>query len=374
MVSDEFNDVRILPSITGWQESRDSYGFSVIVRLGVRFGLLVLLLQILTVTGFARSVTEYHLRVRQAITALDTLGQHDESESETVRTARIRDTLAGIRTALPMTENVELGDVEVGVDNSWLHRDLDTYEKTPATRTEVLARTLERLRALEQRLAEFDKTANKTGDKSESNKKLTEILSRPEYVGHANNQSALTRLLNDFVKWLEQFFPKPKQFSPGRAMWVSRIAQVLVVVLALGVIAYVLKTFAPRLLAGRGRKKKAKEGPRIVLGETLEPDESAGDILAEAEALARRGELRAAIRKAYIALLVELGDRKILSLAQHKTNRDYLRAVREVEPLHSNVKQLTDSFERHWYGFALATDADWTSFRDRYKRALQELN
>jgi BMFP domain-containing protein YqiC len=371
LVSDDFNIVRILPSITS---KRNVRSHSEIVRLGVRCGLLVLLLQLFGAAGSAKSVTEYHLRVRQAITALDTIEPHDESESETVRTARIGDTLAGIRTALPKTENVEMGDVEVAVDNSWLHRDLDTYEKTPATRAEVLARTLERLRALEQRLAEFDKTATKTADKSESNKKLNEILSRPEYAGNANNQSALTRLLNDFMKWLERFLPKPKQFSPGRAMWVSRIAQVLVVLLALGVIAYVLRQFAPRLLAGRGRKKKAKERPRIVLGETLEPDESAGDILAEAEALARRGELRAAIRKAYIALLVELGDRKILSLAQHKTNRDYLRAVREVEPLHSNVKQLTDSFERHWYGFALATDADWASFRDRYKRALQELN
>ena len=87
--------------------------------------------------------------------------------------------------------------------------------------------------------------------------------------------------------------------------------------------------------------------------------------------LARRGELRAAIRKAYIALLVELGDRKILSLAQYKTNRDYLRAIRELQPLYQNVKQLTDSFERHWYGFAHATENDWMVFRSAYEQALR---
>ena len=106
------------------------------------------------------------------------------------------------------------------------------------------------------------------------------------------------------------------------------------------------------------------------MGEKLEPDQSAVDLLAEAEALAQRGELRAAIRKAYIALLVELGERKIISLAQHKTNRDYLGAVRDRESLYTYVKQLTDSFERHWYGFANATDADWHAFRDGYKQAL----
>ena len=49
-------------------------------------------------------------------------------------------------------------------------------------------------------------------------------------------------------------------------------------------------------------KKKTTQKARIVLGEKLEPDQSASDLLSAAEALARRGELRAAIRKAYIAL------------------------------------------------------------------------
>ncbi len=96
--------------------------------------------------------------------------------------------------------------------------------------------------------------------------------------------------------------------------------------------------------------------------------------MSEAEALARRGELRAAIRRAYIALLVEMGDRKIISLAQYKTNRDYLRAVREIEPLYGNVKQLTDSFELHWYGLAQATETDWLAFRSAYNQSAAAVN
>jgi hypothetical protein len=123
-------------------------------------------------------------------------------------------------------------------------------------------------------------------------------------------------------------------------------------------------------MRGRKAKKKEKDTARIVLGERLEPDQSARDLLSEAEALARRGEVRAAIRKAYIALLVELGDRRIISLAQYKTNRDYLRSVRAVEPLYGDVKELTDSFERHWYGLTQATETDWLAFRSAYKQAL----
>jgi hypothetical protein len=35
------------------------------------------------------------------------------------------------------------------------------------------------------------------------------------------------------------------------------------------------------------------------------------------------------------------------------------------------VKQLTDSFERHWYGFAHATENDWMAFRSAYELALR---
>jgi Domain of unknown function (DUF4129) len=81
--------------------------------------------------------------------------------------------------------------------------------------------------------------------------------------------------------------------------------------------------------------------------------------------------LRAAIRKTYIALLVELGDRNVISLAQHKTNRDYLSQVRNAPTLYSNMSGLTERFERHWYGFASASQADWQEFRAGYNATLQ---
>jgi hypothetical protein len=106
----------------------------------------------------------------------------------------------------------------------------------------------------------------------------------------------------------------------------------------------------------------------------LQPEATATDLLAEAEALARNGDLRAAIRKGYIALLVELGDRNVISLAQYKTNRDYLRAVTNRPQIHSPLKKLTESFERHWYGFVQATPDDWQNFRTGYREALQTGN
>ncbi len=108
-----------------------------------------------------------------------------------------------------------------------------------------------------------------------------------------------------------------------------------------------------------------------MLGEQLEPEDPSIGLLAEADALARRGELRAAIRKAYIAMLVELGDRKVIALAQHKTNRDYLRDVRKRRELYQNMNGQTNNFERHWYGFQEADETDWNEFKDGYQKAVK---
>ena len=106
------------------------------------------------------------------------------------------------------------------------------------------------------------------------------------------------------------------------------------------------------------------------MGEKLAADENAQTLFDEAEALARNGNLRGAIRKGYIALLCELSDRKIIGLAQHKTNRDYLRDVRKKDELYRNMNGLTTSFERHWYGFDDANENDWQEFKQIYQKAV----
>ena len=207
-------------------------------------------------------------------------------------------------------------------------------------------------------------------NKEQAKAKLESILARPEYVSQAKGPNALTRVLQDFFRWLQKLLPKPKSPQSGGPGWLTQVAQIIVLLIAFFVIGYVIKILLTRFKRSGKIKTSKKPEPRIVLGERLEPEETATDLLSEAEALALRGELRAAIRKAYIALLVELGDRKLISLAQHKTNRDYLNSLRNLPPLHSRMRGLTESFERHWYGFAEATPNDWQDFRAGYLAAL----
>jgi hypothetical protein len=342
-------------------------------RSALRFLFAATVLLLLAQVVSAIPVSDYHRRIRQVVTALDSLAQSDETESVATYETRDVQTVASVRTLLPQTESVDWNGTSFSVDNSWLHQELDRFSADrSAGRYDLLRRTTERLKAIDERITEIEKpTSGTMGNKTDERRKLAEILQRPEYARKIEQKSALSRLIDRFFKWLQSLFPKPEPISSGSASVISKTAQIFVIALALGVLAFVLKLFLPRMLRSRRPKKKAKAKARIVLGERLEPDQSALDLLSEAEALARRGELRAAIRKAYIALLVELGDRKIISLAQYKTNRDYLHAVRQVEPLYGNVKQLTDSFERHWYGLAQATETDWLAFRSAYEQALR---
>lgn len=324
-------------------------------------------------TVHAIPITEYQKQIRQALTALETLTQIDEGEDTAAFDQRSLETINGMRNLVPVTQTVEWRGESFKTDNAWLHQDLNQYARLmKPERAELMGIITERLWALEEQIIELQKPgAGKNPTKAEASRKLAEILQRPEFAHQVKEESAATRLLKRFLEWLRNLLPKPKPFSPGGAAWLNKIALAVIILLALAVIVYVLKLFLPRMLREGRPSKKTKKQARIVLGEKLEPDQSATDLLSEAEALARRGELRAAIRKAYIALLVELGDRKIISLAQYKTNRDYLRAVREIQPLYGDVKQLTESFEQHWYGLVQATESDWTAFRTAYQHALR---
>lgn len=326
----------------------------------------------------AISLKEYRERLHTAGTTLIPLTyNHGESESEGPE--QFGAALQSARGTLPPTLAVESPSGSVKVDNSWFEFALGQIEKMAPTeeRRKFLLETIERLSALEAKVEEVERAQAGTAQSRDAEKaRLAEILRRKEYSPAAKaEKTAARRLWERFVNWfsdlIDKLFPKMQPLSSGPSAIIGLIARIVVIGLAVGLLAFVLWKFIPRLLrnAGRGKKKEKREA-RVVLGEKLEADQTSADLWAEAEKLARGGNIRAAIRKGYIALLCELGDRKVLGLAQHKTNRDYLTDVRERRGLYDEMRQLTNSFENHWYGFAPATEQDWTAFRSRYNQAL----
>ena len=323
----------------------------------------------------AATLADYGHRVSQAIAVTQQLQAAYDDEDPSLSDSLVINSVAQIREHLPIKETVVFNGQSVVVDNTWLHDALRDYEKTNGSKTqrvEALARIEERLRALSERVEEMQRGQPAARDKDSDKGKLAEILRRPDFNKPvAADGGALSRLWQRLLRWLSGLIGKPKPLAPSGSPFISGLLQIVIVVICVGGLALLIWKLAPRYLKNRRATKKPKREARIVLGERLEPDQTSADLLAQAELLARNGDLRAAIRKAYIALLCELADRKILSLAQYKTNRDYLNSVRERTRLHRSMRQLTSSFELHWYGFRPAAESDWNEFRSGYQEALR---
>lgn len=326
----------------------------------------------------AASLEDYRARVLKATDAMEELHWAFDDTDDTASAeflAREAKTIADVRAALPATEKIEGAGAAFDVDNRWLHGELDLYAKIAAderdARDDVLYRLAQRLRALATQLTEAANAGTAARDKEAEKGRLQSILRRPEYNQQAAEDTAFERFKKQVREWLNSLIPKSRPLNQGTASTFSFIARVFVFALTAAVIIFVIWKYGSLLLPRNRAKKKSLAEARIVLGERLAPGQTPAGLISEAEALARAGDLRGAIRKAYIAVLFELGERRILRLAAHKTNRDYLSVIRrERAALYDDMQPLTLNYERHWYGFAPATDADWHDFRSRCNKTV----
>ena len=178
-----------------------------------------------------------------------------------------------------------------------------------------------------QKVAELQTATATTQTKDAEKQKLAEILRREEYqTQQPEGESLFQKWKRQILEWLARMFPRlsiPQEPSGSGSL--GLILQVLLyLALAVG-LGYLIFRILPFFSGRFGSRKRSSKSERVILGERIGDDQSAHDLFAEAEMLARNGELRLAIRKGYVALLCELSDRKVIGLARHKTNRDYLR-------------------------------------------------
>ncbi|MDQ2746349.1 MAG: hypothetical protein M3T96_03710 [Acidobacteriota bacterium] len=327
--------------------------------------------------AFAATFAEYRAAVKDSRLLIQNLLDPDtEDESFDDFEKLERETLRKIRTQIPAAEKIEWQNVTIETDNRWLTEKLDKFEKTPQTddrRWNILTEVGERLAAIERQLGELEKQTAATQTKDEDKRKLAEILRREEYQKPAEKQESLIeKIERKIVELLARFFPRPN-ITPSVADGFSSfsfVLQILLYALILGIIAFVVYRFAPFFAKRLKNSKRGEQSERVILGERLAADATARSLFAEAEDLARSGDLRGAIRQGYIALLCDLSDREIVRLSRHKTNRDYLRDVRRRDELCRSLNNLTLNYERHWYGFDEAQTIDWEDFKTGYQRAV----
>jgi len=329
----------------------------------------VILFVCFAASTFAASVDDYQRRIRLA----------DEKAEELIQSAAApawkRERAAELLTLLPETETIDWPGGALETENGWLMDVVGDYYKeitTPRGKV-VLIGISERLKAIDKSINEINSVAAAARSKDEDKQKLAEILRREEYQKPVQkDESLIQKWINKLLEWLASVWPSPSlpAEASNAAAPLKSVLQVLIYAAVIALLGFLIYKFAPYIARRFGSETKESRGDRVILGERISAEESAHDLFSEAEQLALRGDLRGAIRKGYLAALCELSDRKLIQLARHKTNRDYLRDVRGRSELHQNMSGLTGAFESNWYGLRDSEQQDWEDFRNGYRRTI----
>jgi large-conductance mechanosensitive channel len=313
------------------------------------------------------TVGEYAARLVRAKQAID-----EVIEQESPAPALV-ERMNAVKRLLPAREEVESGGSIVRVDNAWLHEAADSVIKNAdgdiEQRHSMLREMADRLVNLQQRVKESQNQVASTSQDQRA--RLESILARAEYQPEEKRESIVQRwirkLKEDILRLLERLFGgSSARDAPGSAAGLVVVVRILILLLVVAALVFGVIKLAQRW----ERRRKSKEEPetREVLGEEIAEDSTAADLLARAAELARQGEYRRAIRRAYIALLIELEQRDKLRLHRSKTNRDYLDALRAEQRIYPPFSAMTNSFERVWYGEQRATAEQFNDFVALYRK------
>ncbi|MDF1561461.1 MAG: hypothetical protein P1V51_00375 [Deltaproteobacteria bacterium] len=206
---------------------------------------------------------------------------------------------------------------------------------------------------------------------------LTEVLARPEFQRETRarltgreleeepekRETWLSRLLERFFDWLEELFERdPKErdeplwdgpLLPANLSWLLWAALLTVAGVGIGVaVVRALGATEEELEEELGSASEREEEEDEVRGPQYDALSRAPDAwLAEADALAARGELREALRAAYLALLGILDRAGHIAYRSEQTNWEHVRGFDGPEVARKRFHELTYSFERSWYGF-----------------------
>jgi hypothetical protein len=186
------------------------------------------------------------------------------------------------------------------------------------------------------------------------------ILSRPEFVElEGDDGKDVDALLRQLLEWLiEQGQQQNAELEPpfSLPMPPAWIFIAIGAVLLLSVVGYLFVT-----RGGKREKKKARAGPEA--SEVDDPRERAPEAhLDDAAVLAGQGRFRDALRSLYLATLVALDRRRLITFDPSRTNWHYLRQLpRDARRL--DFSRFTRLFDHKWYGEEPTTEEDYRECR-----------
>ena len=189
-------------------------------------------------------------------------------------------------------------------------------------------------------------------NEQEIRKTVDQILSRREFQHKEKNPIAqmINQIWESILEWVRGLFKnrqpqRQSRFNPNQfSQNVELILKIALIVLAAVVLFIVIRLVIKRIyLPGKMKKSKIPKAH-----EFLENPESA---LEKMKSLMDKGLFNEAMRYLFVAVLLELHDRKIIKIEKWKTNRIYMREITASSPqLVPPMRELSAVFNGCCYG------------------------
>jgi hypothetical protein len=190
---------------------------------------------------------------------------------------------------------------------------------------------------------------------------LSDILNNWEFRKYEQGDS-LQELIMRVLSWLGL-----KSTNINKVDFSDLAINLFFLVIGLILIIYLLKHLAPfmRIMTPDVATKEAE----AEIGVPLIPLR----LFNKAEDLAHKKNFREALRYLYLALLIELDEKRIISYQNAKTNHQYLKEVNnKASHLRDCFGDMMDLFERKWYGLEECTNEDYRSGLNLYRAVTKE--
>ena len=192
---------------------------------------------------------------------------------------------------------------------------------------------------------------------AEVQRQLSAILSSPEF-NHVHEPSVWARLWNQLLDWFFRHLPLPSGDSK-RTEWLAPAAwTALAVCLAVGLLWWLRRSAKPGTAT---HQEAARETGVSSLREWEQWQ-------ARAEEAARAGRWREAVHDLYWAAITRMEWLGRWTPNRARTPREYLRLLPPGSEPARDLRTLTLSFERCWYGYRPAAAGDFETARAAYDR------
>lgn len=267
-------------------------------------------------------------------------------EMQELSAAEVAPWMTARQQELQTIRQVQLEDgTVVDVDHSVLIAALRSEPPNPASVRYLLAVLL---KAHESERASSHGTADLAS--------LQAILARAEFQPPAAPPSP--DWLENFLAWLqrllERLFPSSAQ-TTGNELFSWLLLGVGGLALA-ALLYYVARTLTVSL-AGDAHLRAEDGDGRTPL--------TADAAFTRAQEMADARDYRTAVRYLYLSALLTLDERGLLRYDRTKTNREYVRSLRNEPTLAAKLREVIDLFDRVWYGLQPLDLAAYTRYQEQ---------